>query len=166
MADSDDTQPLATAPELDDILPDPETFPLGAEDPQPDALLGSPLVPPATVIAWAVKRNEGLKKIEARLQARAADTEYGKFNKGDAYYFPKTPFVIDGAWEYNCHNCRFYEENPEGDCIGKCSIVGLESDHLGGECIHPDGWCALYMPKDDSPYFDYIRERVGADESD
>lgn len=112
---------------------------------------------PASVTGYAIDGEEGIESIENGIRARAGD---GKFSKFEAAYSPQTP-LPPGAWEYKCATCRFYDKNGSGE--SRCEVVGNPDDPFGGEKVHPEAWCGLWLPVDGQGWFDWIRNRIEGD---
>lgn len=158
-----DAEPPSTfisLPASEDVFPNPATVALGPNEVSIAALFWSPAAPPATIGAYAADGEEGLSKVERLIRERAQRLGTGKFSKYDTYYLPQTPIPF-GVWEYKCETCRFYNaRDARADGAGTCDVVGQEGDWFGGERVHPDAWCALWMPEEGRKWFDFIRERL------
>jgi len=72
----------------------------------------------------------------------------GKFSKFEVAYSPVAPPPV--FWEYNCGQCfAFLRESRT------CRWVGEQGWPNPGQ-IHPQGWCAIWMPLDGVKPLGYI----------
>lgn len=149
-----------STPNFEEALPSLATLLTGPREVNVPSFLFSPGVIPATVLGYALGGEETLSEIEDILRERAERTDYGKVSKYDAFYLPQTPIPY-GVWEYKCSTCRFYQEgDPDRGKGAKCEVIGHESDWFGGENVHPDGWCAQWMPYEGQQFGAYITDRL------
>ena len=116
-------------------------------------------VVPASVAGYAIDGKEGLDSLENGIRSRARDEKYTKF---EAAYVPQTPYP-PALWEYKCATCRFYQPNEGGK--SKCEVVGKEGNKFGGEAIHPEAWCGLWLPEDGQGWFDWVTDRLEGESS-
>lgn len=145
---------------MDRVIPDPEYLKTLPAQIDPSVFFRSP-----TVIAEVVGRyvNDGDQSVEdvaERVRDSAAEKPTGTFNKGSVHYAPQSPLPY-GVWEYKCRTCRFYtppEESPDGN--PRCEVVGRRDNPLGGENVHPEAWCALWLPEDGREWFEYVTDRM------
>lgn len=147
-------------PDMDEVAPQIEQLLVWARDIDPENFARGLGVPHEAVARYALQGNPGIKKIDRTLRQRAREKDGGKFNKATAHYVPQTPLPV-GVWEYKCHTCRYYvepEESPSGR--PQCEIVGQEHNLFGGENIHPDAWCALWLPEDGREWFEWATDRL------
>lgn len=149
-----------SVPDADRVVPDLSTLVAGPTETSIESLLLGPGTVPATVVGYAAAGDMGTAAVEAEIREWAADLDAGKISKLDSFYAPQTP-VPPVVWEYVCSTCRFYEP-ADGDATAapQCAVVGQEGDPFGGEEIHPDGWCALWMPLEGRGFFEWFTDRV------
>lgn len=144
----------------DRVIPD-RSYPVRLpSEIDPGRFVKSPAVIPEVVAKYAVYGEKGVEEIAQRLRTQSKEKEGGKFGKGSVHYQPQSPFP-PGVWEYKCETCRYYQ--PPGESAGtgpKCEMVGHEDNLFGGENVHPNGWCALWLPEEDEQWFDYIADRL------
>ncbi|PSP76107.1 glucose dehydrogenase [Halobacteriales archaeon QS_1_68_20] len=119
---------------------------------------------PRMLAAYLRRGEDGLSEIEEDLRSRAAAQPEGKFTKRQAAYVPFVP-LPPLEWRHKCGHCRFWVDEGPGEA-GQCMIVGTEDDGWGGESIHEEAGCALFMPPAGEPAFEWLREQrdpTGAD---
>lgn len=148
-----------STPRWDKVIPDTGEVLFGPDAVSPESLLFGPLTVPASVIGYLLAGDKGTEKVAQEVRSWAARLDTEKISKQDAYYFPQTPIPF-GVWEYKCETCRFYQPDGDGDGSPKCSLVGQEGDPIGGDGVHPDAWCALWLPEDGRKWFEYVTERL------
>lgn len=164
--DAEGPAAFVSTPDPDEVVPDLGTLLAGPEEVNTGSFLFSPGVIPATVLGYTAGGEGTLSSIEDVLRERANRTDKGKISKFDAFYAPQTPLPF-GVWEYKCETCRFYQQ-PRGGRNGSpaCEVVGHEEDWFGGESVHPEGWCALWMPEAGRGFFEYATDRLEGEASD
>jgi len=141
-----------------------QSFPMDAlsipEEPDYNMALGSWLNIPALVAGYAVEGTDAQGNLAEYIEVQAGTNPDGKVSKRNVGYLPISP-LPPGLWEYNCASCRFYRPGGgEGGANPRCSVVGQDEDPFGGEKIHAQGWCSLWLPPDDREAFAWIRERL------
>lgn len=134
-------------------------MPPGVPDFDADVAAISPFTIGASIGVEFVAGEDGQARLERKIRQRASAEPNGKLSKTSAYYIPTStpPFV----WEYECDTCRFYNATSENG--GTCDVVGRDEDPMGGEAVHPDAWCALWLPKEDDAPFEWVRNRLNPD---
>jgi len=147
-------------PALAETLGNPATAAIGPDEPSLSSLTTAPAVPPATVASYTIEGDQGVTRLEEIIRNRANRLETGKFSKYDSYYLPQTPIPF-GLWSYRCRTCRFYDASETVDSRGgKCNVVGQEGDPLGGEYVHPEAWCAYWLPQQGRSWFEWTTDRL------
>ena len=113
------------------------------------------------VVGVSITRGEdGIAELERGVRELAAEKDGEKLHKHESLYAPQTPIPF-GVWEYKCATCRFYVGPDESDDGSpKCQVVGREGDLFGGESVHPEAWCGLWLPNEGQEWFDYVRDRL------
>ena len=86
------------------------------------------------------------EKWRANVQAHV--DRNGKFTKFEAFYTPVAPPPV--FWEYNCGQCFAFQREPR-TCLW-VSEKGIPNPGI----IHPQGWCAVWMPLDGDKPLSYI----------
>lgn len=146
---------IAEAPQ--EILSEPQ-------EPDPEAALTSPLNPLALVVEYAIEGTNAQRNLSTFIRARANNLRSGKFSKRDVYYTPLSPFP-PGLWEYRCSTCQFFRRgDEERNTRPRCEVAGQPGDPFGGEAIHGQGWCTLWLPPNGEKIFDWIEERLSGGE--
>jgi hypothetical protein len=147
-------------PALTETLGNPATAAIGPDEPSLTSLSTAPAVPPATVASYAVEGDQGVSRLEEIIRNRANRLETGKFSKYDSYYLPQTPIPF-GLWSYRCRTCRFYNAREKVNARGAtCNVVGQDGDPLGGEYVHPEAWCAYWLPQQGRSWFEWATDRL------
>jgi hypothetical protein len=82
-----------------------------------------------------------------------------KFSKAESLYVP-APIIPPVAWRYECQTCRFWQPSGPQRPFPTCEIVGLPSDPLGGEAIHPLLWCGYWVNPQGDPPLRWLAEWV------
>lgn len=158
--DADGPAAFISAPDAEDILPDLSHITSRPDAESLAAFAYTPGIPPIVAAGYATKGEEGMSEVESKLRDRASNADSGKIRKYGANYFPQTPIPF-GAWEYKCETCRFYQhDHSDGPSHPQCEVVGHPGDALGGENIHPDGWCAFWLPKPGVGWLEYVTDRL------
>jgi hypothetical protein len=158
--DADATPAFISTPDMEEAIPNLATVLAGPEEIDAGSFLFSPGVAPASVFGYALGGEETLTDIEEIVRSRANVTDRGKVSKYDVFYSPQTPIPF-GVWEYKCETCRFYQSDEETFGDGpKCEVVGHEEDWMGGENVHPQGWCATWLPEQGRGWFEYATDRL------
>jgi len=151
---ADDRSDLLADIDLEAAFPDADFVQQDFENFNPQAtVLGPPFVL-ASIVGYAIQRDDALDTLQRLVEEDAAQAENGKYNKTDALYSPIAP--PPGAWDYRCEQCRFYKEGEGENGAGKCSIVGHEEDPWGGENIYPGAWCAYWLPYEGTEWFTWV----------
>lgn len=165
--DEEDVRGYISTPDPARVVPDVSELLLGPDEISPESLLFGPSVVPRTVAGYMVAGENGVEDVEEDIREWSADVPGAKISKYDAYYFPQTPLPA-GVWEYKCNTCRFYVDPDESsDGEAKCEVVGQAGDMLGGEDIHPQAWCALWLPQKGRDWFEFVTDRLeGVDGTD
>ena len=163
--DTEKAGPFIEYPNGAEVTGDLSNLLFGPDEPALDALAFSPGVIPASVIGYAVDGERGLSNIESAISDRADGLDAGKLSKYDVLYAPQAPIPF-GVWEYKCKTCRFYERNgAKGGHAPGCQVVGQEGDPFGGEAVHPEAWCTLWLPEEERGFFTYLTERLESNPS-
>lgn len=158
--DADGPSTYFSFPALKETLGDPGTLLIGPEEPSLDSLVTSPATMPGSVISYAIEGEDGLSRLESIIRSRADQLNAGKISKFDTYYLPQSVFS-PGLWEYKCGTCRFYNERrAKGNVGGTCDVVGQDGDPFGGERIHPDAWCASWLPEEGRSWLEWGTDRL------
>lgn len=158
--DTDGPAAFISTPDVEQVVPNLATVLSGPEEIDTGSFLFSPGIPPATVLGYALGGEDTLDGIEDILRERARATERNKISKYDVFYSPQSP-IPPAAWEYRCETCRFYQESPRRiDKGAKCEIVGHKEDWMGGERVHPSGWCAAWLPQGDRGWLEWATDRL------
>lgn len=164
--DEEPADTFFSVPEVADAIPSPASVLVGPGEIDAGSFLFSPGVPGGVVAGYVLGGDHTLGSIEDILRERADRTDRGKISKYDSFYLPQSPAPF-GLWEYKCSTCRFFQEaEGRGDGAGACEVVGHEEDWLGGERVHPESWCALWMPAEGTKPFEYITDRVEGEARD
>jgi hypothetical protein len=147
-------------PDKDRVIPDTSYLKELPTDIDYSTLVKSPIILPEVIARYQANGESGILAIEQRIRSNARKKEGGRFAKGSVHYTPQSPFP-PVVWEYKCHTCRFYtppDESPTGN--PQCEVVGRGDNLLGGADIHPDAWCALWLPEDGKEWFEYVTDRL------
>lgn len=150
--------PRVSDPDIMAALPSSDFPREDLENFNPTASLAGPPFVVGTVLAYGASGDDGLERLEQELRSNASNAEDGRYNKTDVWYQPIAP--PPGVWDYRCRNCRFYIPGDDDSEYGGCQLVGHEEDPFGGRAISPEAWCAVWMPKDGTEWFDYISRRL------
>jgi len=153
----DDSGRLASI-DWEKALPDFGFVKKDFENFNPDITISGPPFVLATVGAYSISGTKCIDRLEQRVRERSAHAKSGRFNKTDTLYSPIAP--PNGAWDYRCRSCRFYQEEATENGGGRCAIVGHEEDPFGGTSISPEAWCALWLPEDGRQFLDYVKRRA------
>lgn len=164
--DGDGPPAFVSTPDFDKAIPDIASVLTGPAEPDLESLVFSPAIPGATVFGYLFGGEDTLGGIEDILRQRANNLNNKKISKYDMYYTPQTPLPA-GLWEYKCRTCRFYNKNNgRAGQNPTCEIVGQDDDWFGGRNVHPDGWCAGWLPKEGRGIFAFLTDRLEAETRD
>jgi len=158
--DADSPSAFFSFPALEETLGNPGTLLIGPDEPALDVLATAPATIPASVISYTVEGEKGLSRLESIIRTRANRLDSGKVSKYDSYYLPQSPFP-PGAWEYKCESCRFYKERRATNSEGAvCEVVGQQGDPFGQERVHPEAWCAHWLPEEGRSWLAWATDRL------
>lgn len=158
--DDESVRAFIATPDPERVVPDLSELFTGPDDISLRSLVGGPAVVPGSVVGYALRGDEGTAAVEAEVREWAESLDSNAISKYDAYYFPSSP-VPPAAWEYACETCRFYIPPAESPGRGaRCGVVGQDGDLFGGEAIHPNAWCALWLPMPGEGWLGWAVERL------